>query len=246
MPCKVGDMLVRAAQVREERRLCCEVVRRVVREDQEVRPCGLLQPPAEQVEGLPGPLLRDAQASMAAAGPLAVIEVQLVERQISIPALHELVEVQADDFEVQLRMVLVPIRAWHEQGVEGRRVGIDLCALAFVVRAAARILVVVVISIDAIPRHGSQLLRVDISPLDILTLDSVRVEGVSDIDDKLDISKPVHRAEHLLGDGLLALDAVHVAVRARVPAPISDDQKGAQPRQPRRGPGNEQEGADYY
>mmetsp|Transcript_30705 Transcript_30705/g.89095 ORF Transcript_30705/g.89095 Transcript_30705/m.89095 type:complete len:327 (+) Transcript_30705:329-1309(+) len=208
-----------------------KVVRWVMGEDQHVAGCALQDAALEEPEGLLGPrtdrleALLLARREFAKGGPRGGVEV---------------VQVQTDDLQVQLRVLLEPIHIGHVEGAQVVDVAVHLRTMCH--RAAsARVVMVVVVAVHAVPRHRSNELRVDVgpfvAPLGVgLGLHAVGVEGVADVDDEFHIAELPHLLVHPVGDSALASLRGHVEVIHRVPAPIANDDEGGLPRVRQHGP----------
>mmetsp|Transcript_120253 Transcript_120253/g.345690 ORF Transcript_120253/g.345690 Transcript_120253/m.345690 type:complete len:321 (+) Transcript_120253:789-1751(+) len=143
-----------------------------------------------------------------------------------------MVQVKADDLQIQLWVCLVPIYARHEEIVQVHCVEIHLRTIRNRIGASARVLLVVVIPIHAVPRHRAQQRVVPVPPLCVplrivLAVDTVGVERIPDVQNELHIAQALELLEHAFADADLAIRTAHIAVQALVPTPIADHQEGA-------------------
>mmetsp|Transcript_28564 Transcript_28564/g.82062 ORF Transcript_28564/g.82062 Transcript_28564/m.82062 type:complete len:318 (+) Transcript_28564:965-1918(+) len=148
-----------------------------------------------------------------------------------LPTILKLVEVQAHHLQVELRMLTEPIVAGHVESAEIVHIVIDLCPCIRLRAAHAGVQMVVVVAVDAVPRHTADLARVHVPPLGVplrivLARKAVRIERVPDIHDELDVAELVHLAQHFVRNCLLAAAADEVPVGPLIPAPVSDHQEG--------------------
>jgi hypothetical protein len=74
------------------------------------------------------------------------------------------VHVQPNDLQVKLRMLFVPIRAWHIEMTQVVDVTVDLGTLGSVFIAHARVDVKVMVAIHSVPRDRAELWCIDIPP----------------------------------------------------------------------------------
>mmetsp|Transcript_80801 Transcript_80801/g.261011 ORF Transcript_80801/g.261011 Transcript_80801/m.261011 type:complete len:379 (+) Transcript_80801:101-1237(+) len=208
-----------------------EVIGRIVREDQQVLRGGLLHALAEQFECLRCAILNNTVALVLASRPLTISKVVLIVGELVLPTILKLVEVQAHHLQVELRMLTEPTVAGHVESAEIVHITIDLRPYIRLGTAHTGVRMVVVVAVDAVPRHATHLARVYLPPLGIplwvvLARKPVRVKRVPDIHNKLDIAELVHLEQHLVRNRLLAPGAVEVPVGELIPTPVADRKEG--------------------
>mmetsp|Transcript_14741 Transcript_14741/g.40472 ORF Transcript_14741/g.40472 Transcript_14741/m.40472 type:complete len:220 (+) Transcript_14741:258-917(+) len=186
-----------------------EVVRWVVREDQQVLGLGMLEALCEDVETLLSPRVRISKAIHRARRPLAILELLLIHRPRSVPAAHVLVHVHADHLQIEVLVLDHVVVAGHVEVVQILDLVVDLRALVRIRGASARVVVVVMVAVDAVPGNAAELGGVHVPPLRVplgivLALDTLRVERVPNIDDELDVAELLEFLQHPVTDAPLA------------------------------------------
>mmetsp|Transcript_96781 Transcript_96781/g.244021 ORF Transcript_96781/g.244021 Transcript_96781/m.244021 type:complete len:245 (+) Transcript_96781:714-1448(+) len=150
-----------------------------------------------------------------------------------------MIHLQSDDFQVQLRMVNEPTVIWHVEEILIVDVAVNLSTVGRMRAACPRIVLEVMVAIDAVPRDAPELLVIDIPPLSfplrvILAFHAVGIEGVAKVENEPYVPKSLHVVQHLLCDSLLASPIVDgFPMGDGVVPPITDHKEGTPPRQPR-------------
>mmetsp|Transcript_61333 Transcript_61333/g.154822 ORF Transcript_61333/g.154822 Transcript_61333/m.154822 type:complete len:201 (-) Transcript_61333:287-889(-) len=190
-----------------------------MREDQQVLRLALSDPLVKKIEGRLGAVLQICRALFRARSPHASMRSPQV------------IHIQGDDLQTKVCVLYKVGSVGHEKVIQVAGVGVDLRTLRDVICANARVMMKVMVPVDAVPWHGAQRLRVDLPPLRLplriaFVGHTVRVEGVANVDHKLHVAQILHGLVHGISNCLLASGTLDLPVHLCVPAPIADHQEG--------------------
>mmetsp|Transcript_112458 Transcript_112458/g.312889 ORF Transcript_112458/g.312889 Transcript_112458/m.312889 type:complete len:227 (+) Transcript_112458:399-1079(+) len=207
-----------------------EVISGVVGEDKQVLCAAACHARLEEVKSVVRPSLETAPATVMACGTRAPLRLRRSLIDVWAPSAQDRVQIQSNNLQVQIRMALEPTHIGHVEEVQVCHVTVDLGTLLRIGRASALVEVVIVVTVNTVPRNRAKLLRIDVPPLGVplwvtLALHATWVERVPDVYYEFHIAELVHLGQHRISNGLLTTSVKQVAVILLVIPPIPQDEE---------------------